>query len=242
MITCTTILDRVRHSSLAGFTVLLCVAGLSASTRADFSTSNFTASQGFNALSGYNLTGPKSVTGQGFAIGVQFTVGSTSNVAFNSAQLALAYRAGTNALDVSLMTDLKGVPSGTALETIRLTNVTATPGITTATSILHPILAAGVSYWLVATYAAADTNIAWLFNSTGQSTHSAYRSDSSSTLGSWIGAPSLTDPGFAIAASAISTAAVPAPPSGVLVGIGGLGLFWGHRIQRRRSDLRPRGL
>ena len=231
---------RLRQMSVCGLALAAVAGPFAKSSHADFLMSNLTATQGFNSQSGYTLTGPKATTGQGFVVAVEFTIGSGTSFAFDSAQLALAYRAGTNSLNVSLVTDLKGSPTGTTLETMNLTNIAAVPGLATATSRLHPILAAGVSYWLVAAYGAPDTNIAWLFNSTSHVGSSAYRSDSATQQGSWVAAPTLTDPGYALFGTAAPAAnLVPAPPSGVLVGIGALGLCGGRLFRRRRLELRP---
>ncbi len=213
--------------------------GPSATAQAGYIASNLTSAQSFNSSSGYNLTGPTSASGQGFEVAARFT--SATTVSFDSAQLALAYRSGGNSLSVAIMTEsvlpnMPGVPSGLALETIQLTNISANPGLVTASSALHPILAAGVNYWLVATYGASDTNIAWFVNSTGATGQLAYRSDTATTQGPWNYYAAGSTPAFSISGSTIVAAAVDGPSSGFLVGIGGLGLLTGSWMQRRRPN------
>ena len=222
-----------RFPSLLALAVLGLGLGLGAEARAGYIASNLTASQGYNTGSAYNLTGPAAVQGgQGFVLGVSFT--SASTVTFDSAQLALSFMSGTNALNVSLMTDAGGTPSGTTLETIRITGIGASPGLVTATSTTHSVLTAGVSYWLVATYGASDTYMKWYLNSTGATGQTAYRSDSSTAQGSWNAYPGGTNPAFAISGSPAATAAaVDSPSSAFLVGIGGLGLLTRGWVRRR---------
>ena len=211
--------------------------GASSQARAGFEVGNLSSNNGFSTTSGFNLTGPQTFTGQGYAIAVKFTVASPTSVSFDSAELGLVYRNGTNAVDVSLMTDDGGVPGGTALETIHLSNISAIPSLVTATSTVHSVLAAGASYWLVAVYGAGDTSVGWLGNTSGQVGNSAYRPDSSGGIGSWVAGPSYTDPSFAVFGQAVPNAglaAVKAPPTVVLLGIGCLGLVSGRYLKRYR--------
>ena len=225
-----------RRKSLVGL-LLLFLGGFAPQAEADYLVSNLSSSLGYNTQSGYNLIGPQAIKNvlTGYAIGVRFTISGTQSMAFDAAQLALVYRGGTNALNISLMTDQSGIPSGTALETIRITGINATPGLVTVNSALHPILSVGVSYWLVASYGEVDTNIAWLFNSLGRSGLAAYRPDMLNATGSWIAAPALTDAAYSISGSARpAVAAVDTPSSGVLSAIAGLGLVGGQQLRRRR--------
>ena len=203
--------------------------------QAGFEVGNLGASNTFNTKSGFNLVGPAFFTGQGYGIAVEFTVSPTAAVSFDSAELGLAYRSGTNALSVSLMANTGGIPSGTALETMSLANIAATPSIVTVNSTVHSVLTAGASYWLVANYGAADTNIAWMANSSGQSGHTAYRTDSIAGPGSWTADSTDADPSFAVFGSYVGT--VDAPPSGVLVGLGFLGMIGGRAVRRRAGTI-----
>ena len=232
---------RCRKCLVMSLPLLILLGGFAPRAEAEYLVSNLTSTSGFNPLNGYNLIGPGAVknTNAGYAIAVRFTIASSQSMAFDSAQLALVYRGGSNALDISLLSDQKGIPGGSALETIHIANVSSTAGLVTVNSTLHPVLSAGVSYWLVATYSAVDTNIAWLFNSQGRSGLAAYRLDTLTTQGIWLAAPTLTDPAFTISGSASqSFAVVDAPSSGVLTAIAGLGLFGGHHFQRRRATRR----
>ncbi len=229
-----------RPRALGLFSGLVLAIALGPQAKAGFEVGNLSANNGFDSTSGFNLTGPQTFTGHGYAIGVRFTVASTSSVTFNSLELGLAYRNGTNKIDVSLMTDGNGgVPGGTTLETIHLDDISAVPSLVTATSTVHSVLAAGASYWIVAVYGAANTSVGWLGNNSGQVGHSAYRPDTSSGIGSWTAGPSFTDPSFALFGDAITgagTEAVDVPPSAILVGIGCLGLASGRCFGRRRCS------
>ena len=235
--------DRRNHRSMIAPIGLLMVsfvlvAAPAGRAEAGFEVGNLDSSGGFNSLNGYNLIGPVATPGPGYGIAVRFTVGSQQSFSFDSAQLGLSYRGGTDALNISLMQNTGGLPGGTPLETIHLANIAAGPNLVTITSTLHPVLMAGISYWLVANYGGSDTNIAWLDNSTGQLGHAAYRADTTGGTGSWTGDGFDLDPSFAIFGTNIvaNAGTVDAPPSGVLVGLGCLGLIGGQVVRCRRSD------
>ncbi len=236
--------NLTKHLSRLRIIGLLCglvvAIGSGSQARADFVAGNLSSNDGFSSNSGFNLTGPQTFTEQGYAIGVRFTVASPTSISFDSAELGLVYRNGTNKVDVSLMTDgVGGLPGGTTLETIPLLDLSAIPSLVTAASTVHSVLAAGTSYWLVAVYGAGDTSVGWLGNTSGRVGNSAYRPDTSSGIGSWVGGPNFTDPSFAVfgdAVPSVETAAVGAPPSVVLVGIGCLGLAGGRYFSRGRRS------
>ena len=100
--------------------VVLTASGPAAGRRveAGFVAGNLAANSGFNSQSGFNVTGSQAVNTQAYGVAVEFQVSSPVAVSFDSAMLGLTYRNGTNAIDVSLMTNAEGVPSGIALETI----------------------------------------------------------------------------------------------------------------------------
>lgn len=187
----------------------------------------------FNTGSGYSILGTQSITGMGYAIAVKFTMGSTA-MAFDSARLGLVFRAGINAIDLSLVADQKGLPLGSTLETIHLGGLSATPSLVTATSAAHSMLAAGMSYWLVATPGDPSTDVGWMANITGQVGHSAYRPGPTTGSGAWTLAASYPDASFAVFGLPMA-AAVDEPPSGLLCGLGLVGLAAGRHARRRRA-------
>ena len=231
--------NRVRLNAIISVVVLINSASLGRRAEANFEATNLGSNNSFSTTAGFNVNGPKTFPGQGYGIAVRFTVASPTSVSFNSAELGLVYRGGTNSITVSLMTDGSGVPSGTTLETIHLANLSNVPTLVTATSTVHSVLNAGASYWLVATYGAADTSIGWLADTTGQVGHSAYRPDTSSAIGSWVAGPNYTDASYAVLGTALGAdgiSSVDAPPSGILVGIGCLGVLSGHLFGRRKTS------
>jgi len=230
---------RPRCIALILLSASICPAGFAHRAEANFEVTNLGSNNSFSTASGFNVTGPKTFPGQGYGIAVRFTVASSTSISFDSAELGLVYRGGTNSINIALMTDGKGVPSGTTLESIHLANLSNVASLVTATSTVHSVLAAGASYWLVATYGAADTSIGWLANTTGQFGHSAYRPDTTSAIGSWVAGPSYGDAGYAVFGTDMGTngvSSVDAPPSGMLVGIGCLGVISGHLFGRRKTS------
>ncbi len=194
--------------------------------KAGFIATDLGSGGSYNTTSGYTLAGPQSSSGLGYGLAVEFTVSGSSSIAFGSAQLALEYHGGANAVDILLMADNSGLP-GSTLETIHLTGIAAGPSLVTATSTAHTLLAPGTNYWLAAV-ASNDTYMSWMANSQGQMNHLAYRTDHGAGPSSWGTAPGNADVAFSIA-----TAAVPAPPSFALLGVGLLGLA-GYHFGRRR--------
>ena len=104
-------------------------------------------------------------------------------VAFGSAQLALEYHSGANAVDILLMSNVGSLP-GSTIETIHLANIPTGPTLVTATSSINTFLTPGTNYWLVAS-APKDTYMSWMMNSQGQSNHLAYEINQGS--GPWAG-------------------------------------------------------
>ena len=196
------------------------------SASAGFIANDLGSGGSYNTNGGYTLAGPMSSSGLGYGLAVEFTVSGTSSIAFGSAQLALEYHGGANAVDVLLMADGGGVP-GSTLETIHLTNIPVGPALVTATSTANTLLTPGTNYWLAAV-ASNDTYMTWMSNSQGQMNHLAYRTDHGTGPTAWGTAPGNPDVAFGI-----SVAAVPAPPSLALFGFGLLGLA-GYRLGRRR--------
>jgi hypothetical protein len=99
----------------------------------------------FNTNAAYGI-------GFGTVVAMGFT--PTRTATFGDAQLPLAFGGGggPNLVVISLETDAGGVP-GAILEQITVTGLGSFPPggfLTTAHSTLHPVLTAGVPYWIVA--------------------------------------------------------------------------------------------
>ena len=197
---------------------------------AGFIASDLGPGGSYNTNGGFTLSGPQGATGLGYGLAVEFQVAGSSPVAFGSAQLALEYHSGTNAVDVMLMSDAGGLP-GSSLETIHLTNIPTGPSLVTAISPAHTLLTPGTDYWLAAV-ASNDSYFSWMMNNQGQANDLAYRLDHGSGPLAWQSA----GPGNPDVAFSISPTAVPAPSSLGLLGVGmlTLGGFGATGLNRRR--------
>lgn len=119
-----------------------------------------------------------------------------------------------NELDVSLMTDASGLPSGVAMESWVFTGLTQTGSIFSAASVLHPTLAAGSLYWLTAS-APGSAEDGWFYED--QSFTNRY---AESFHGTWVGFPS-NNVAFEIDGTIVSTGTpVPEPATLVLTALG----------------------
>jgi hypothetical protein len=181
---------------------------------------------------------PGDLFGPGVAIGiVPFTgvfnyagIGFTpsQNYTFDSAELAISLSSGPNVLDVYLMGSSGGLPSG-ILESFVLTGaLSANPGTSLVTigSVTHPVLDAGVQYWLVA--------------AGGASTFASWQQNIHNIMGPNVSGPTLSSlvrdsDTNVIEAYEINGNAVPEPQSWMLIVAGAIGLVW-----RGRGTPRPR--
>jgi len=121
------------------------VAGAAVQAKADLIYSNFGASPGY--LGTYQPYEFYQGTGVPQSIAVEFS--STSSFVFDQAKVALQLISGTDNVLVSIDSDSGGHP-GAALESITLSAlVLGTPEVLTAASSSHPMLNAGMEYWLV---------------------------------------------------------------------------------------------
>lgn len=129
--------------------------------------------------------------------------------------LAATWITGPNQLTVLLTSDAGGVP-GSTIESFNLTNFSGfyVPGVVTATSVLHPTLMAGTTYWVELTANdLVDTLDGWypVLNSVtyGGFGESAYRSGA----GAW----NVSGVGVFQAFDVTGTAATPEPSTLALV-------------------------
>lgn len=105
-----------------------------------------------------------------FTPGDAFTTALTTDFTLDRVELAVGLISGNvNSLIVSLYSDQNGSP-GSLLESFWLDNQMGPFGqdhaLLVADSVLHPILTAGSSYWLLATTADPTTAAGWYFNHT----------------------------------------------------------------------------
>jgi hypothetical protein len=183
---------------------------------------------------------PGDVFGPGVAIGIVPFVGvfnyagigftPSQTYTFDSAELAMSLISGPNVVDVYLMgSNSSGLPSG-VLESFDLTGaLSADPAtsLVTIDSVTHPVLDAGVEYWLVA--------------AGGASTSASWQQNVHNVMGPNVSGSSLTslvldsDTNVIEAYEINGDSAVPEPQSWMLMVAGMIGLVW-----RGRGTLRTR--
>ena len=191
----------------------------------------------------YSNIQPGDTFGPGVAIGVVPFVGVFNyagegftpgqNYTFDSVEMAVSLSSGPNVLDVYLMGTVGGLPSG-ILESFTLNNdLSNNPatGVVTIDSLLHPLLEAGMEYWIVA--AGGPTTTAFW----AQNVHNS--------MGLNVSGPTLStlvldsSSNVIMATQVNGTAAIPEPGSWTLM-LASLGLLGFTRIARGlRQWLRP---
>lgn len=132
---------------------------------------------------GWAITGPTNGNPQ-FTHGDQFTPGVTGTL--TNIDIALELVMGPNHVDLLLTDDASGLP-GTVLERFSVDDPMAPFGTgnapITVNSVLHPVLAEGTPYWLVAS-AADDTWVSWNQDSIQEEgTHAVSRQGGPFTVG-----------------------------------------------------------
>jgi hypothetical protein len=140
--------------------------------------------------------------------GVGFTPDQTYS--FDSAELAVSLNSGPNVLNVYLMGNADGIPSG-VIESFHLVNdLSSDPatGLITVDSTTHPLLDAGMQYWIVA--------------AGGAKTFASWQENVHNDMGPNASGPTLTtlirdsDSNVIEALEVDGTSAVPEPESGML--------------------------
>jgi PEP-CTERM motif len=173
--------------------------------------------------------------GPGVAIGIEPFVGvfnyagigftPSQTYTFDSAELAMSLSSGPNVVDVYLMGSSGGLPSG-ILESFVLSGaLSSAPSLVTIDSVMHPVLDAGVQYWLVA--------------AGGASTTAFWQQNVHNVMGPNVSGPTLSslvldsDTNVIEAYEINGDAAVPEPQSWMLMLTGAIGLMWrGRRTPR----------
>ncbi len=194
--------------------------------------SNLGEADAFSPIAGYQVSGTGAPSGIGYDLAVGFTVGGSSPVPFGSAELALAYQGGDNAVNIELLADSSGQP-GAMLDSIPVANLATGPALVTATSTLEPTLFPGSRYWIAA-IASGTTQLEWMANVIGQSGDLAQRSDIGFGPTPWQVEP-ISDPAVRVTAADLTP--VSAPSTRVLWGTAAL-LAPGFALGRQRSKPR----
>ncbi len=127
--------------------------------------SNYGPGDTYNSSVGWGINGsaiqPYGYRGQA----QRFTPGITANL--TSIELALFRWSGSGRSNFSLVEDAAGYPTGPVLE--NFSNVLSSAH-TVLTSLAHPLLDAGTTYWLRAEPYDTTTSSGWYYNNQGAST------------------------------------------------------------------------
>jgi hypothetical protein len=196
---------------------------LSSTAKADIIFNTFGPGDSYNTGVGWTL----GVPGLYQDVGLAFTpAGNTYTL--DRLVLALGWVTGTNAVDVSLMTAVGGLP-GSVLETWHVTNLptfgAGGPPIT-MDSVLHPFLEEGTQYFVVSSVPLGESTwAAWNWNIAGTIGPLAYRQNG----GAWS---AFTDVQTALRAEG---SPVPEPSTLSLLSLGVVSLL-ARRWRRCRAD------
>ena len=213
---------RVVTSTIIALLVILTGSAERASGMSTVVFSNLNAGT-YSANEALSISG--SSTFFEFDQGGSFT--PSADYTLDSISAALTHSAGTNAIDLSLMSDDAGVP-GAVIESWSFVNLpqfgTTNTALAAGSSTLHPLLMAGTPYWVVASAGAADSDMGFNLNTLGQKGR-AFKYG-----GSWTFDGTSNAPAFQVEGT-LAAAAVPEPSTVLLMGLGLVGL--GYAGQRK---------
>jgi hypothetical protein len=201
--------QRFRKTVLLSLTLVITCSATS--SRADIIFSNLGPGDTFGG-SAYLIQGAN--LGE-VDTAVRFTPTGNSYF-FDTFEPVVSYSGGTDQMQVTLRLDNSGLP-GSVIETIVVSGLNEdfdNSAVFTVQSSLHPVLLAGVSYWLAISAVDDDTRIFWRENSTGQIGDTALSFDGGTM---WESISNET-PAFRVTATAVPEAhALALPVIGALL-------------------------
>jgi PEP-CTERM motif len=167
-------------------------------------------------------------SGNNIAVGETFTAGTTGTL--SQIKLALEFVAGANAGTVTLRSDSGGAP-GAVLESWSVSSLPVDDGAhhtpITLTDSLSLSLAAGTSYWVVAS-TSTNSTLTWQWSNTATG-NLATSFDGGATFSTGVD----TQSAFAVSELQSNTATTPEPSTLALLTIGTAALA-GNRLRRRQ--------
>jgi hypothetical protein len=226
---------RVRKrfgAAVLGLATLTLLASVAAPARADIIFNDFGPGGTYNTSTGYTISGPTSNVGTAFTQGNAFTITPTSDFLLQQVQLAVGLVSGPNEVVVTLRADAGGKP-GAVLESFTFNGQMGNFGNfnppLVADSVLHPLLEAGMPYWLIAEPGDPSTWAAWNLNSIGATGPRAI-----SQAGGPFSVQTDTLATFEITGTPF-VPTVPEPSSLALLSLGGLALAGWRRWRKRAT-------
>jgi len=186
---------------------------------------NFGAGESYNTTNAWTVEGTSTFFGQS-ELAESFT--PTSTVTLDAVLLPLERISGTNSLIVSLRPDASGQPGTTSLESFTLTTLPTLPtsSVFQLNSLANPVLDAGVTYWITLFPGAANTEVGWMFNSTGADHYSS----SSNGGATWQANLFNPAPAMEILGDPVPT---PEPSTiSMLAGLGACTVVWSWKRRR----------